>query len=69
MRRHTPLSYAENKQNPCSSFVALACKGPWAPTDNPYFKSLSLPVLGFKCQVPQISQHSLNDFCGSSSST
>lgn len=29
-------------------FVALACIGPWAPTDNRYFKSLSLTVLGFK---------------------
>lgn len=68
MRGHTTLSYAENKQNLCSDFVALAYIVSWAPTANPYFKSLSLPVPGFKCQIPQISQHSSIDFCGSSSS-
>lgn len=66
-REHTTFSYAENKQNLCRGFVALAYTGPWALTHNPYFKSLCLPVLGFKCQVPQISQHSSIDFCGSSS--
>lgn len=53
LREHTTLSYAENKQNLCRGFVALAYIGPWAPSHNPSFKSLCV----YLCLVSSVKFH------------